>query len=991
MAQEPELREGLRRRDITTGRVEIYRGGQWQPVDAPGARLLPDRPVTGDRRSEEAYWRARRTQGDPAVTQAEQGVSASRRAEGLLRRQENQGGMFGGTGGIYSVPVVGQVAGLLDPEIRELDALQARQARLERQPGEGAISDFDAAQFVAMTYGKDKPMETNRALIQAQRVANDAVLQRREFDEWYFSQYGTTVGSQEAWRVYAQENPIFDPASQRDGTATLNRNRATWREYFTGDPGLQTQAFVDATAAAGMAGPTDPATGLPSYSGMTRTNGRELPFSGPSGPGSAPDLAIDVSDPSIPRDELVRILSGGGWVRNGQGEPYQVGAGAVRFAGAGETGRQIRPGVIEGAPETPAQAVAEREGANPILRQIDAGVRGAADALTFGFADEIAAGLETVAPITGGAAGWTEGFPQAFQQNLARERAIDESDIEGAGGARLTGQVAGALAGGFGAARVAPQILRNAPRVAGSTAGQTASRVAKNTARQAAIGGTGAAVYGFGSAEGDVGERLPEAGQAAMVGGVLGPVASKVGESVLTPAVGAISRGIGLAPRRSALEGAVQRFDSRFNPNPNALSQQADDLEAMGIQPAFVDVMDRGQRGLGRALAMRQTPAREAVGEFAEGRAEALPGRISTQARRTISQDPRSPLEIRDQVAESGRKAAKPLYEAAYQQPFVPSPLIENLIQRPAGQDALRRAARIAANEGRDPMQLGFDFNEAGDVIRVREPSFQTLDYVKRGLDDVLEGQRNALGQLNLDTEGLSIQSIRRQFVDELDRLNPAYKAARQSYADNARLREATELGEGFLTTEADEFAAKANRLTPPEREVARAAARRAVERGAGTQGQAPGVAQRLASGPEQGIRTQALMGDDAPQMQKAMRAERQLLMNARDINPGQGSPSIQNQSDVMEAGGNVLSAGMNAFQGNVRGTVGSLARLVRLGYSDREAEAIMMAVIDPAQTRTIINMLVERGLSKEKARNLTRALRYYASQRSGEMAAGDQ
>jgi hypothetical protein len=33
--------------------------------------------------------------------------------------------------------------------------------------------------------------------------------------------------------------------------------------------------------------------------------------------------------------------------------------------------------------------------------------------------------------------------------------------------------------------------------------------------------------------------------------------------------------------------------------------------------------------------------------------------------------------------------------------------------------------------------------------------------------------------------------------------------------------------------------------------------------------------------------------------------------------------------------------------------------------------------------------MLAERGLSREKARNLTRALRFYAGQRGGEIGSG--
>jgi len=723
------------------------------------------------------------------------------------------------------------------------------------------------------------------------------------------------------------------------------------------------------------AGPVDPATGLPTYPGLTRTNAADAPLppgglgGGPSGPGSAPDTAIDVTN-----REALLSAGPGAYVRFPDGSVERLSSAPI----VGEaTGQEVSPGVFAQA-VTPAQAVAARREDEGIGRRVDTAVRGAADALTFGLSDEITAGLNTVAPLDRGTrGGWNGDWEGAYRQNLDLMRSIDELDAEQMPLTRGAGQVAGALAGGIGAARAAPAILRNAPRVAGATGRQVAGRIAGNTARQAAIGAAGAGAYGLGSAEGNVLERLPEAGQSAVLGGVLGPVVSKVGESVLSPAAGAIGRAVGLAPRRSALEGAVSRFGSRYNPNPNVLSQQVDDLEALGIQPAFVDVMDRGQRGLGRALAMRQTPAREAVSEFAENRAESLPDRLSRQARRTISNDPRSPMEIREAVGQEGRRQAAPLYEQAYAQPVEVTPVIQDLLRRPAGQAALQRAQRIAANEGQS--------------IDMQNPSMQTLDYVKRGLDDVLEGYRDrTTGRMVLDTEGRAIEGVRRDFLGELDNINPAYRQARQSYADMSRLQEATDLGEGFLTTEADEFAARAGRLTPEQRPLAQAAARRAVERGASTQGNAPGIAQRLSSGREQGMRNQALLGEGAIPMQNAMGAERRMVMNARDINPGAGSPTAQNQMDLMETGGNILSAGASALTGNVRGTVGSLARLARLGYSDREAEAIMTAAIDPTQTRSLINMFAERGLSKEKARNLTRALRFYASQRSGDMAAGD-
>jgi hypothetical protein len=226
--------------------------GQWRPLAnsrAPGATYLPPTSGGDPDKSEAAYWRKYKEADDPTYRSALDGVATARRAEGLLTRQK--------TGGMYAVPVVGSVMGMFDPEIRELDSIQAKNARQQRTPGEGATSDFDARQFMNMVYGKDKPTETNRAIIQAQRVGNDATIQRRNFMDWYVGTYGTTNGAPEAWSRYAEDNPIFDARSESTGQPALNPTRANWREYFGAvrGPGDKraTQAEADTRRASGAA------------------------------------------------------------------------------------------------------------------------------------------------------------------------------------------------------------------------------------------------------------------------------------------------------------------------------------------------------------------------------------------------------------------------------------------------------------------------------------------------------------------------------------------------------------------------------------------------------------------------------------------------------------------------------------------------------------------------------------------------------------------
>lgn len=726
--------------------------------------------------------------------------------------------------------------------------------------------------------------------------------------------------------------------------------------------------------------------GLPSYPTISAMTADVDEIPAPDGgygprpdvPGGSPETAIDYT--SVPPDQLVTLLANGGWVRQGDGEPYQVAPGSVRRASADEGDVEVARGVYQRPTDTPDGAVEQRRAMNPLLRRIDAAGRGAADVLSLETADEIAGFADAA---IGRGQGRT--FGERARNNIAVQRAVDEADGQDVPWSRRAGQAAGIVAA---LPRVVASGVRNAPRFV---------RLARTAGEGAAVG----AASGFGSAEGNAVERVPNALGGAAIGAVAAPVANALGGRVIDAAQAGgrlLSRNVGrgmtalgvpggqeLVERATpnALTTGIARMNERVRANPEAMRVRAEELAAQGIEPTAADLVDDAGRGTLRALATRQTPARTAAREFAENRAIGLQDRVSAQARRTISDDPRQPRELREEFVSRGRENAAPLYNEAYGRPGAPrSPLIDELMQRPSMREALGRANRIAREEGRDPTTLGFDFDEAGNVLHVREPSMQTMDYIKRGLDDYLESFRDPVsGRLNLDTAGRAAQGTRTAFRNELRRLNPSYGRALDAYADEAQMMEAVDIGERFLSMDAADFATAIARLSTEQRQVARAAARRAVERAAGTPGQAPGVAQRLSGGREQGARNAALV-DDPAAMETAMRAERDMLMNARAVSPAQGSATNINQQDALAAAGEAVGAVRDVATGNIPGLLGRAVQRIRSrGFSDAEAEEIVMAAIDPARTREVIDRLAEAGVPRQEARTSVRAIRRAATQ----------
>ncbi len=129
-------------------------------------------------------------------------------------------------------------------------------------------------------------------------------------------------------------------------------------------------------------------------------------------------------------------------------------------------------------------------------------------------------------------------------------------------------------------------------------------------------------------------------------------------------------------------------------------------------------------------------------------------------------------------------------------------------------------AARQAVEVARSNMRLA----EAGlrgapdPTMAAAVPSYttQTLDYVKRGMDDVLEEQRNPItGRLQLDEAGRAQNGVRGQLLDEVDRLNPDFASARQAYAGPMGSRDALSRGVDAYGLHPDELGMQVATQTP--------------------------------------------------------------------------------------------------------------------------------------------------------------------------------
>lgn len=441
---------------------------------------------------------------------------------------------------------------------------------------------------------------------------------------------------------------------------------------------------------------------------------------------------------------------------------------------------------------------------------------------------------------------------------------------------------------------------------------------------------------------------------ARMTGGVLGGMASGLRSAPRTPAAA--------VPKRAPLE-VMQRTAPQ---DPIAMRRQADAYRAAGIDPALIDVMDESGRGVTRATASRMTPAREEATNFRDTRALDLPDRIGRQAQR-LSDDPRTPDQIRADLAARRTAQGDEQFSAVRNEEVALADDTVLALRSPQGRAAINAAGQNALNSlDPDVRALGARLNAlAGDALD--NPGGTTITVgmaqeISKGLLDAAEvaqrsgnnNQARLLGDL-----GRAVRDNARSTV-------PGYDEALNAWAADSRLIEATEVGEGLMKANTDEFVSQVGAMSPEELAMARAAGRRAVERKVGENpSAAPGVARKIATAPEQQARTRALAGEDAAAFETGVGLEERALRNANDIAPRTGSQTQLRSQDAADVG-NAISTGVQVgsqvLRGDVPGLVSRAANWwASRGFSKQQAEEFTRLAIDPAQTDDAIRYIEQK------------------------------
>lgn len=325
----------------------------------------------------------------------------------------------------------------------------------------------------------------------------------------------------------------------------------------------------------------------------------------------------------------------------------------------------------------------------------------------------------------------------------------------------------------------------------------------------AAVGG----ISGFEQGNGSLAQRAEDAGIGAGVGAVAAPLVGHFVGGVAhlgSDIVGAIkNRGVATGAELVAKKLA----EDNLTPQDAAAAMQSGQA---GGTPTVLADLGENTRALGGSVSRQPGAARNVAKTVTADRQLGQGERIKDAINRDLGHTTDT-LEESERLMKAAKAKATPLYEKAYSQP-TNSDEIQRLLKTPAARKALNHAYEIAANEGESPERLGIDLNMQGEPVLTRVPTAKTLDYVKRGMDDIIEKKRSEItGQVVHDETSRSVSTVKNRLLAEMDRLNPDYKAARKAFSGPAQLKDAMLDGKKALNKSAAEINQRIKTMTPAE------------------------------------------------------------------------------------------------------------------------------------------------------------------------------
>ncbi len=381
--------------------------------------------------------------------------------------------------------------------------------------------------------------------------------------------------------------------------------------------------------------------------------------------------------------------------------------------------------------------------------------------------------------------------------------------------------------------------------------------------------------------------------------------ATRFALDILTPATGKGRPGTTVArpnmkdPAELARRQMVEAMQ-RDQMTPEQIRARA---ERLGPQGTIADAGGENMRGLARATAGTPGPSKERARSIFNTRAFGEGSRVKRALQETTNAQ--DYFSSRDELLSTLRGRAGQKYQTAYEAgPSLQSDKLTELLSRDVSKAALKEAQDLAAIDGRQV------------VVPPQGISTETLDDLKRGFDSLLDSPayRGQFGGMN--KKGTALNNLKNEILAEADRLNPAYRQARQAYRGDAEMLNALELGSTIKRMSAQEVKRALSNMTEAERQAFRNGAVTELIRDISKTGDRRSVAQKLGGNREMREKMRALIPDsqDFRDFTRLLVQESH-FQNTRNrvLGGSQTAPRLAEAADASRVGESMASAAIDA------------------------------------------------------------------------------
>lgn len=434
---------------------------------------------------------------------------------------------------------------------------------------------------------------------------------------------------------------------------------------------------------------------------------------------------------------------------------------------------------------------------------------------SFGFGDEISAGVAGVASMLRGK-GYKEGY-RKHADNYRLGLAQAEADNSGA---FLAGQIGGGLSSAAvpigGAARVnQASRLARAPGGPVTQTSRLAGRAATDALKTVGAGAAGGAAWGgltgAGNADGGLEERVRGGAQGAVMGGATGGAAAAALRYGVAPVLSVLNRKFMTKAEDKALDAILKRAD-RSGTDLKAVQAQFDDWARTGEVPeTLAEMMGSSERELLSGLITSHRATREATERTLLERGRGEVDRLETAFARSMGRTGDDFHRMRAEAARARAEDPAEIYRAAH---FDEGEALRTLPdEAQTALDGMMRQSRTA----RKTLQAASDDLDAAGLYEARDQvdayiralggekptpqlSVMAADYIERVINDNMRAAASGRGSDLGTARGLRALRDRLRGVIDSTGLGEARAVA----AERIRRGELLEEGRTFMNKGTD-------------------------------------------------------------------------------------------------------------------------------------------------------------------------------------------